>query len=110
MPPSAAPEWLRTGWIFETIATSTPASKASIAEGIPPQPPLPTRTSRLAPTTLDATTTASPARRATEASAQRRVGLPRRLAAEAAEELDGLEVELDLTDQLVHGWELRGER
>ena len=26
IPPSAAPEWLRTGWIFDTIATSAPAS------------------------------------------------------------------------------------
>src|SRR5437764_44867 len=26
MPPSAAPEWLRTGWIFERSATSAPAT------------------------------------------------------------------------------------
>src|SRR5437763_1518523 len=26
MPPSAAPEWLRTGWIFESSATSAPAT------------------------------------------------------------------------------------
>ena len=26
IPPSAAPEWLRVGWSFETIATSAPAS------------------------------------------------------------------------------------
>ena len=26
IPPSAAPEWLRVGWIFETRATSAPAS------------------------------------------------------------------------------------
>ena len=38
MPPSAAPEWLRVGWSFETIATSAPASWASIAARIPAQP------------------------------------------------------------------------
>jgi hypothetical protein len=45
MPPSAAPEWLRTGWIFETIATSAPASKASIAARMPAQPAPTTTTS-----------------------------------------------------------------
>jgi hypothetical protein len=43
--PSAAPEWLRTGWIFETIATSAPASKASIAARMPAQPAPTTTTS-----------------------------------------------------------------
>ena len=28
IPPSAAPEWLRVGWSFETSATSAPASKS----------------------------------------------------------------------------------
>src|SRR5947209_1390369 len=37
MPPSAAPEWERVGWIFEIIATSAPASKASIAARMPAQ-------------------------------------------------------------------------
>ena len=38
MPPSAAPEWLRVGWSFETTATSAPASCASIAARMPAQP------------------------------------------------------------------------
>src|SRR5262245_51635743 len=50
MPPSAAPEWLRTGWIFETIATSAPASYASIAARIPAQPAPTTTTSCTAST------------------------------------------------------------
>src|ERR671930_2382799 len=45
MPPSAAPEWLRTGWIFEMSATSAPASCASMAARIPAQPAPTTRTS-----------------------------------------------------------------
>jgi hypothetical protein len=38
IPPSAAPEWLRTGWIFEISATSAPSSYASMAARIPAQP------------------------------------------------------------------------
>src|SRR5687767_3271000 len=45
MPPSAAPEWLLTGWIFERSATSAPASNASIAARIPAQPAPTTSTS-----------------------------------------------------------------
>src|SRR4051794_36003106 len=45
MPPSAAPEWLRVGCSFETIATSAPASWAAIAARIPAQPAPITRTS-----------------------------------------------------------------
>src|SRR6056297_1878400 len=41
MPPSAAPVWLRTGWSFETIATSAPSSCAAIAARRP-APPAPT--------------------------------------------------------------------
>src|SRR3954468_24474132 len=54
MPPSAAPEWLRTGWIFESRATSAPASNASIAERMPAQPAPTMRTSCLASTTEEA--------------------------------------------------------
>ena len=45
MPPSAAPEWLRVGWSFETIATSAPASCAAMAARIPAQPAPMTSTS-----------------------------------------------------------------
>ena len=45
MPPSAAPEWDRVGWIFEIIATSAPASNASIAARMPAQPAPTTSTS-----------------------------------------------------------------
>src|SRR5688572_1435381 len=45
MPPSAAPEWLRVGWILERSATSAPASNASIAARMPAQPAPTTRTS-----------------------------------------------------------------
>src|SRR5579862_4660165 len=45
MPPSAAPEWLRVGWSFETTATSAPASWAAIAARIPAQPAPTTSTS-----------------------------------------------------------------
>ena len=45
MPPSAAPECERVGWIFEIIATSAPASKASIAARMPAQPAPTTSTS-----------------------------------------------------------------
>src|SRR5438105_6741277 len=55
IPPSAAPEWLRVGWIFETSATSAPASCASIAARMPAQPAPTTRTSCVASTTKDAT-------------------------------------------------------
>src|SRR5919107_171460 len=54
MPPSAAPEWLRTGWIFESSATSAPASNASIAARMPAQPAPTMRTSCLASTTKEA--------------------------------------------------------
>src|SRR2546430_4092869 len=54
MPPSAAPEWLRTGWIFETSATSAPASCASIAARMPAQPAPATRTSCFASTRKEA--------------------------------------------------------
>src|SRR5215813_4163043 len=50
MPPSAAPEWLRVGWIFEIIATSAPSSNASIAARIPAQPAPMTSTSCFAST------------------------------------------------------------
>src|SRR5438105_9881016 len=55
MPPSAAPEWLRTGWILESSATSAPASNASIAARMPAQPAPTMRTSCLASTTEEAT-------------------------------------------------------
>src|SRR5207248_5330752 len=45
MPPSAAPEWLRTGWSFEISATSAPASCASMAARMPAQPAPTTSTS-----------------------------------------------------------------
>ena len=54
MPPSAAPECERVGWIFEIIATSAPASKASIAARIPAQPAPTTSTSCFAITWNDA--------------------------------------------------------
>src|SRR5205814_8220907 len=54
MPPSAAPEWLRTGWILDRSATSAPASKASIAARIPAQPAPTISTSCLASTCSDA--------------------------------------------------------
>src|SRR5262249_30145088 len=54
MPPSAAPEWLRTGWILERSATSAPASKASIAARMPAQPAPTISTSCLASTCSDA--------------------------------------------------------
>src|SRR6185312_13595723 len=54
MPPSAAPEWLRTGWIFEISATSAPCSWASIAARMPAQPAPTMRTSCFASTTSDA--------------------------------------------------------
>src|SRR5262249_16923335 len=46
MPPSAAPEWLRVGWSFETTATRAPASCASIAARMPAQPAPTTSTSK----------------------------------------------------------------
>src|SRR5262249_26715002 len=55
MPPSAAPEWERVGWIFEIIATSAPASKASIAARIPAQPAPTTSTSCFAITWVTVT-------------------------------------------------------
>src|SRR5947208_10971386 len=57
MPPSAAPEWLRTGWILERSATSAPASCASIAARIPAQPAPTIRTSCWASTTTETTQT-----------------------------------------------------
>src|SRR5436309_14191870 len=57
MPPSAAPEWLRVGWIFDSNATSAPASNASIAARIPAQPAPTTSTSCFASTAKDATET-----------------------------------------------------
>src|SRR2546429_16085 len=57
MPPSAAPEWDRVGWIFEIIATSAPASNASMAARMPAQPAPTTRTSCSAITLPDATST-----------------------------------------------------
>src|SRR5215210_3631917 len=51
MPPSAAPEWLRTGWILEISATPAPASCASIAARMPAQPAPTMRTSCWASTT-----------------------------------------------------------
>ena len=50
IPPSAAPEWLRVGWIFEIIATSAPASNASMAARMPAQPAPTTSTSCFAST------------------------------------------------------------
>src|SRR3954454_23296210 len=52
MPPSAAPECERVGWIFEIIATSAPASKASIAARMPAQPAPTTSTSCFAITEM----------------------------------------------------------
>ena len=54
MPPSAAPEWLRTGWIFEMTATSAPTSNASTAARIPARPAPTTTTSYFASTRADA--------------------------------------------------------
>jgi len=39
IPPWAAPEWLRTGCILETIATSAPKLAASTAARMPASPP-----------------------------------------------------------------------
>src|SRR5439155_5970710 len=61
MPPSAAPEWLRTGWILERRATSAPASKASIAARIPAQPAPTISTSCFASTRSDAIESAAAA-------------------------------------------------
>src|SRR5207302_7314550 len=61
MPPSAAPEWLRVGWIFEISATSAPASWASIAARMPAHPAPTTSTSCFASTALEATRTAADA-------------------------------------------------
>jgi hypothetical protein len=58
MPPSAAPEWLRVGWIFEIIATSAPASNASMAARIPAQPAPTTSTSCFASTAPEGIETA----------------------------------------------------
>src|SRR5688500_7329143 len=55
MPPSAAPEWLRVGCSLETMATSAPASWASIAARMPAQPAPITSTSCFASTAVDAT-------------------------------------------------------
>src|SRR3954468_3478204 len=52
MPPSAAPECERVGWSFEIIATSAPASKASIAARMPAHPAPTTSTSCFAITEL----------------------------------------------------------
>jgi site-specific recombinase XerD len=52
MPPSAAPECERVGWSFEIIATSAPASWASIAARMPAQPAPTTSTSCFAITEL----------------------------------------------------------
>src|SRR3954466_14505493 len=52
MPPSAAPECERVGWSFEIIATSAPASKASIAARMPAHPAPTTGTSCFAITEL----------------------------------------------------------
>src|SRR6266571_7268546 len=77
MPPSAAPEWLRTGWILERSATSAPASYASMAARMPAQPAPTMRTSCLASTTSEATQCLGPvapvrrARRAAVAAALR---------------------------------------
>src|SRR5207244_7390094 len=61
IPPSAAPEWLRVGWIFETIATSAPASNASIAARMPARPAPITSTSCRASTSLGRYTNGSQA-------------------------------------------------
>src|SRR5579875_3570423 len=47
MPPCAAPEWLRTGCILLTMATSAPRSAASTAARMPAKPPPMTMTSCL---------------------------------------------------------------
>src|SRR5260221_3841218 len=54
MPPSAAPEWLRVGWSFETTPTFAPLSKASIAARMPAQPAPITSTSWVSPIATDA--------------------------------------------------------
>src|SRR4051794_21791411 len=51
MPPSAAPECERVGWSFEIIATSAPASCASIAARMPAQP-APTTSTSCSPITV----------------------------------------------------------
>src|SRR5436309_6943783 len=65
MPPSAAPEWLRTGWIFEISATSAPASNASMAARIPAKPAPTMRTSCVASTAFGRYTKQPPLRLAT---------------------------------------------
>src|SRR4051794_4674166 len=87
MPPSAAPEWLLTGWIFESSATSAPASNASIAARMPAQPAPTMRTSCLA-------STAKEAIEAFPCSAGE-PWLPRR--ASASSHLEGLRERLGLT-------------
>src|SRR5690348_13403749 len=52
MPPSAAPECERVGWILEIIATSAPASNAAIAARMPAQPAPTTSTSCFAITEM----------------------------------------------------------
>ena len=55
MPPSAAPEWLRTGWILEITRDVGAGVEASIAARIPAQPAPTTRTSCFASTLSNAT-------------------------------------------------------
>ena len=73
MPPSAAPEWLRVGCSLETMATSAPASNASIAARMPAQPAPTTSTSclTLIPTTLSMDAQPESACRCAEASGAR---------------------------------------
>src|SRR2546423_1678176 len=60
IPPSAAPEWLRTGWILEINATSAPVSCASIAARMPAQPAPTTSTSCFASTSRNLSDEAQP--------------------------------------------------
>src|SRR5262245_64637071 len=60
MPPSAAPEWLRVGWSLEIIATSAPASCASMAARMPAQPAPITSTSWVASMRFGRYTMAAP--------------------------------------------------
>src|SRR6266566_6828699 len=88
MPPSAAPECDRVGWIFEIIATFAPASKASMAARMPAQPAPTTRTSCSPITPSDATSTLpGPASEAWSGLGELRIGEPLEVLAEHLSEL-----------------------
>src|SRR5947208_12166197 len=93
MPPSAAPECERVGCSFEIIATSAPASKASMAARMPAQPAPTTRTSCSPITPSDATSTLpGPASEAWSGLGELRIGEPLEVLAEHLSELARLPV------------------